>query len=294
MAIAHRNLGWGYYQYQGDGYKAIAEYEKAVDLKKDEPIYYEELDNLYEMSNTPIEKRLKLYEGNNEIVSIRDNSFASQIAVLTLGGKADKAVEYLAGRQFNYREGNSRVRDVIINAYLMLGLKYLEEKNYQKALDNFILAQVPEEEASGSRANNRNIQVNYFTGIAYEAMGDKTNANKSFVLCAELVSKSSGYISYYQGLGYLKLGKKAEALEIFNTLVADGEKQIKQKPSDEVDFFAKFGKKEVENVRLSNAYLLEGLGYKGLGKTKLALENLKKAIELSVSNLWAKSELQNL
>jgi len=90
--------------------------------------------------------------------------------VLTLGGKADKAVEYLAGKQFNYREGNSRVRDIIIDAYLTLGLKDLEEKNYQKALENFILGQVPEEEASGNRSNNRNIQVNYFIGITHEAM----------------------------------------------------------------------------------------------------------------------------
>jgi hypothetical protein len=37
--------------------------------------------------------------------------------------------------------------------------------------------------------------------------------------------------------------------------------------------------------------MLKGLGYKGLGKMELAAENLKKAVDLSVSNLWAKSEL---
>ncbi|MGA1978809.1 MAG: DUF5107 domain-containing protein [Bacteroidales bacterium] len=293
LAIAHRNLGWGYYQFQSDGYKAITEYEKAVELKKDEPIYYEELDNLYAMSNAPVEKRLKLFEGNNEVVSKRDNAFASQIAVLTLGGKADKAVEYLAGRQFSYREGNSRVRDIIMDAYLMLGLKYMEQKDYQKALENFMLAQVPEEEASGSGSGNRNIQVNYFIGMTYEAMGNKTKAKNYFTSSAEPGLKGSGYISYYQGLSNLKLGKKVEASEIFNSLIENGEKQINQQPSANVDFFAKFGEREAENARLSNAYLLKGLGYKGLGNTDLAMTNLKKAVELSVSNLWAKSELQN-
>ena len=65
------------------------------------------------------------------------------------------------------------------------------------------------------------------------------------------------------------------------------------KQGSEVDFFAKFGERESVNVQLSNAYLLKGLGYKGLGETKLAGENLQKAVELSASNLYAKVELQS-
>jgi tetratricopeptide (TPR) repeat protein len=50
LAVAYRNTGWGYYNYLGDGNKAIAAYEKAINLRKDQPIYYEELDELYEMA----------------------------------------------------------------------------------------------------------------------------------------------------------------------------------------------------------------------------------------------------
>lgn len=60
----------------------------------------------------------------------------------------------------------------------------------------------------------------------------------------------------------------------------------------DMDFFAKFGEREAENVRLSNAYLLKGLGYKGIGDAKSANENLSKAVELSASNLFAKVELK--
>ena len=108
--------------------KAIASYEKAMSLKKDEPIYYEELDALYEMSNTPVEKRLKLFEGNNETVSKRDDAFARQMTVLTLAGKPEKLLNIMTGRNFSYREGDSRVRDIIIDAHLMLGKKYFAEK----------------------------------------------------------------------------------------------------------------------------------------------------------------------
>jgi len=40
--------------------------------------------------------------------------------------------------------------------------------------------------------------------------------------------------------------------------------------------------------------MLRGLGYKGLGKTNLTTDDLKKAVELSASNLWAKSEFDEL
>jgi tetratricopeptide (TPR) repeat protein len=294
LAIAHRNLGWGYYHHHGNGLKAIASYEKAMSLEKDEPVYYEELDALYEMGNAPVEKRLALFEGRNDVVSKRDDAFARQITVLTLAGKPEKSVEYLTGRKFNYREGSSRVRDIIIDAHLMLGKKYFGEMNYNKALEEFLLAQVPEEEAGGNRLGNRNLQVDYFIGMTHDAMGNRSKAKKYYALSTAQESGNSGFIKYYQGLSFLKLGKKAEAADAFHALIDEGEREIKQSSSDEVDFFAKFGTGEAENARLSNAYLLKGLGYKGLSNTTAAKENLQKAVELSTSNLYANAELQNL
>ena len=55
-----------------------------------------------------------------------------------------------------------------------------------------------------------------------------------------------------------------------------------------------FGEQEAENTRISQSYTLRGLGYKGLGQTSRALADLKKAVGLSVSNLWATSELEKL
>ncbi len=293
LAVAYRNLGWGYYNHKGDGYKAITAYEKAISLRKDEPIYYEELDRLYEMSNTAVEKRMALFAGSNDVVSRRDDAFARQIEVLTLAGQTDKAVEYLTGKQFSYREGSGRIRDVIIDAHLIQGIKHLREKQYQKALDNFIKAQVPEEEASGSRAGNRNIQVNFFMGLAYEGMGNKRKAREYFTASIKPASVISGYITYYQGLSYNKLGHKTRATEIFNSMIAEGDRQLKQSTATG-DFFAKFGAREAENARLSNAYLLKGLGYKGLGDISNAVSNLKDALEHQAGNLYAGVELNEM
>ena len=294
LAVAHRNLGWGYYRHQGDGTKAIASYEKAISLNRNEPVYYEELDALYEMSNSPVSKRLALFEGNNDIVSVRDDAFARQITVLTLAGKAGEAVEYLEGKQFSYREGSSRVRDIMIDAHLMLGSKFMAEKNYSKALEQFIKAQVPEEEAGGSRLGNRNYQVDYFIGSAYQAMGSRSKARQWFQMSTAREAMGSSYIRYYQGLSWMALGNSREAEKAFNDLITEGDRQINRSESRDVDFFAKFGEREAENARLSNAYLLKGLGYKGLGKVSEARENLQRATELSSASLYAKAELEGL
>lgn len=292
LAIAYRNLGWSYYNHNGDGTKAIEAYEKAVSLKKDDPMYYNELDLLYEMSNAPVEKRLKLFMGSNETVKNRDDSFLRQITVLTLAGKPETAVQYLKGRNFSYVEGSSSVMEVILNARLMLGKKYLSEKKYNEALEQFLAAaKVPEEEGGNDRSVNRSVQVNYYLGITYEALRNKATAKEYFTKSAGQPVRRGSYLSYYKGLSNLKLGKKQEANDIFKALVEDGEEQITPRTS-EADVFAKFGVAEAENSRISQGYLMRGTGQKGLGETSLAAADLKKAVELSAGNLWARAILE--
>jgi tetratricopeptide (TPR) repeat protein len=292
LAIAWRNLGWGYYQYSHNLPKAINAYEKALALKMDDPVYYAELDPLYEIANTPIEKRSKLFESRNEVVRQRDDSFVREIIVLNLAGEAEKAVEYLSKSNFHFREGSSRVRDITVDAHLLLGKKYLAEKKYQQALEQFLsIVETPDNiDSEGLTGDLRSPQINYYVGLAYEALGNKAKAKSYFSLATGQSIPESNYIRYYQGLSYLKLGNKEKASEYFNSLIEVGNKRVNK--GSEIDFFAKFGERESGNVQLSNAYLLKGLGYKGLGDAKSATENLKKAVDLSASNLYANVELK--
>lgn len=290
LAIAWRNLGWGYYQHSQDLTKAIAAYEKALENKKDDPVYYAELDPLYEMANTPISKRAALFNGVNDVVKQRDDAFVRQIMVLNLSDQYDKAVEYLAQSEFHFREGSSRVRDITVDAHLLLGKKLLEEKKYKEALNEFLgLAATPENSDIGRRGDFRSPQINYFTGLAYEALGQKAKAKQYFSMSAGDATGQVSYINYYQGLSILKIGNKTIAEELFNTMITEADNRIKR--GEEIDFFAKFGEREASNVQLSNAYLMKGLGYKGLGDKEKASENLKKAQELSASNLFAIVEM---
>ena len=290
FAIAWRNMGFGYYHHAKDIGKAISAYEKAVALKKDEPVYYAELDPLYEMSNAPIDKRARLFDGSSEVVKQRDDAFVRQIMVLNLAGNSEKAVEYLSNSIFHFREGSSKVRDITVDAHLLQGKKLLAEKKNAQALEQFLASVETPENSKSKVGDARSPQVNYFIGLAYEALGNKAKSKAYYKLSTDQAIRDANFISYYQGLSYLKQGDKAKAEANFNSLIEEGDKKIKQ--GTEVDFFAKFGEKESASVQLSNAYLLKGLGYKGLGESAKANEYLQKAVELSVSNLWATIELQ--
>jgi tetratricopeptide (TPR) repeat protein len=290
LAIAYRNLGWGYYRHYGDGERAISFYEKAISLNKQEAIYYAELDALYEMRNTPIETRLKLFDGNNDVVIKRDDAFIRQIEVLTLAGHPDKAVGFLDGIELAYREGTSRAREIIIDAQLMMGKKHFQEGRYEKALNYFLEAQVPEEEAGSVRSGNRDLQVNYYIGLAYEALGKQSEARSFFRLASgQELRRNTGYMAYYMGLSHLKLGNSSKAKEVFESMIAEANQQLESSTFSETGVI--FGEREAENTRRSRSYTMRGLGYKGLGQMDQATTDLKQAVELSYSNLWAKTEL---
>jgi len=289
LAIAWRNLGWGNYQYSHDIQKSISAYERAFGIKKDDPLYYAELDPLYEMNNTPIDKRLKLFDGADEVVKKRDDSFVREIIVLNLAGEYKKAVNALDYSNFHFREGSSRVRDITVDAHLLYGKSLLEEKKYKQALEQFLLL-TSDGNGSDYQGDTRSPQVNYYIGTAYQAMDQKSKAKSFFEKSAKQENRFTSFIKYYQGLSNLKMGRKETAEDLFNSLVAAGDRIINQ--GSDIDFFAKFGEREAENARLSNAYLLKGLGYKGLGDTKAAIDNLKKSVDLSASNLWANVELE--
>ena len=156
-----------------------------------------------------------------------------------------------------------------------------------------MLARVPDEEGGSARAGAREVQVDYHIGKAYEAMGNRSKARSYFTMAAKPELRDENYVRYYQALSQIKLGNKTKAAEIFNSMICAGDKQINS-TGGETDFFAKFGEREAKNVILSEAYLIKGLGFKGLGDNSAAKENLKKALELSASNLYAKVELTDV
>jgi hypothetical protein len=182
------------------------------------------------------------------------------------------------------------VRNITVDARLMVGRRLMKEGKYNEALKQFLEANVlGEDSQDDSRSGDmRTPQVEYFIGLACEALGKKDSAKSYFEGSANKKMQDANFVTYYQGLSHLKLGNRKKAEELFNLLIASGDEQIKN--GGDVNFFAKFGESETKNELMSQAYLLKGLGNKGLGKLAQSKENLDKAIGFSNSNLWAQAE----
>jgi tetratricopeptide (TPR) repeat protein len=290
LAIAHRNLGWGYYYAQDEITKAISSYEKAVRHNPKEPRYHYELDLLYERDGTPVERRLETLQKHHEHVKKREDALIREIIVLVLAGKYDKAIDYLQSNYFHIQEGNRRLHDTHVDAYLLRGLSSLREQKHRAALDDFLMAdEYPENHQIGrDRAYRRNPQINYYIGLCHQTLGQASEADARFKKAVSQGVGKSEYI-YYVGLGYQQLGQDDRASELFDQLIQVGQQRLGE--AQQVDFFAKFGEGELPHVRRADSHYMMGLGYLGKGSLAEAKEHFQKAVELDVNHIWARYHL---
>jgi len=291
--IVHRNLGLAYARVKNDVSKAMASLENAVACKRMEPRLYYELDLLYEAGGTPPQKRLELLERNQEIVRRRDDALSREISLLVLLEKYEKAIDLLRSHHFHVWEGGGRIHNVYVDAHLLRGQGHFTAGRFEDALKDYEAAlEYPENlEVGRPYRGGRSSQIYYFIGTAYEALGNARRA-REFYENAVALKHGWSEICYYQGLAFRKLGRDAEADQMFDGLIKFAEDRLKAAPP--MDFFAKFGERQSAMVRRANARYLLGLGYQGKGKRDEAKEEFKKALELNPSHLGAKQHLARM
>ena len=287
LAIAHRNLGWGYFYHEKNIHKAINAYETAISYNPIQPKYYYELDLLYERNNTPIEKRLSVLTSHHKHVAEREDALTREILVLVMNKKYDKAIEYLENNFFHIQEGTRTLHDIYVDAHLLRGISFLNKQDYKPALDDFLKADIyPENHQTGRDIDYiRNPQIFYYTGLAYENAGDLQKAREYFEKSVSSDKRESQYM-YYQALAYKKLNNNTSSDKLFEDLIGLGDKRLAQ--LDEIDFFSKFGEGESKQKRQASAYFIKGLGYLGTGSKKQAGELFQKVIQLDAGHIWAK------
>ena len=293
LAVAYRNLGFGYYQYAGDIDKAITAYETALSHDKTQPKFYAELDRLYERRGDPMEKRLEWLTANHEYVSRRQDALLQEIQVLVHTGGYDRAIEYMSNTHFHRQEGAEQLHDLHVTAHLLRAKESMDSGNNEIALEDLLLADAyPENHMVGrDTANYRNPQIYYYTGLAYELAGNKKIAKEYFNKAVKATSKDPGNL-YYKAMAYQKLKQQKAAEPLLDEILRIGEERVES--SGEVDFFAKFGDDQTDMQRKANAYYLLGLAYMGKSETSLAKEYFEKSASLDVSQLWARIYLDDL
>jgi len=257
-----------------------------VDLKKDDPRYYYELDVLYEMNNASLERRFQLFSSNPEVVRERNDSYVREIEVLLLNGMYDHAIYRLTSHTFIRQEGVVNLHNLFVDAMLLKGREFLLSGNDSLALEQFLLADTyPSNQRIGRiSVYPKEAQIYYFTGLAYKQLNEKGKAKSYFKKAVRTQVGTSEYL-YYKAMSQVELGDETEALETSGQLIRNGEEALER--AGDADFFAKFGEEAGLITRKATAYYHMALGYLAAGDNANAQESFNQALALKNSIIWA-------
>jgi tetratricopeptide (TPR) repeat protein len=314
FAIVHRNLATAYaHLKQPDLDRAIAELEKAVTAEHKYALHFTELDELYQQAGVPLEKRVPLFERNAGVVTQRDDAENRAVALKVASGAYDDAIKMMTGRPFAVAEGaNLNVSEHWADAHILRARKEVEGKRYQEALSDLKAAvTVPSNlplGAAGFGAGARNAEVGWWTGLAYEGLGDREKAMEAWRSAATPAPAGGGRRggqmggigmggsaqSYYQGLALQKLGQADPAKALFNGLVESGKSAMQQPAAGGAGRGGRGGRGQSPRARDANAHYLAGLGYLGLNDRAQAKTELAHAVELSPDLVGARVALASI
>ena len=308
FAIVHRNLATAYAHQkpQGDLNRAIAEMEKAVAAERKYPLHFTELDELYEQAGVPLEKRIPWFDGNVTVVAQRDDAQNRAVALKVATGAYDEAIRMMTGRQFAVAEGaNLNVAEHWTDAHILRAQKNMEATRYQEALADLQAAiTIPSNLPLGAAGFGaaQNAEVAWWTGVAYEGLGDQQKAIESWHK-AEAPAQAGGRRGgqgnptgggaqqYYQALALQKLGQADQAKTLFAGLVESGKAALQQPAPAGAGRGGRGGRAQSPRARMANAHYLAGLGYLGLNDPAQAKTELSQAVELSPDLVGARVAL---
>jgi tetratricopeptide (TPR) repeat protein len=298
FAIVHRNLATAYAHQkpEGDLNRAIAELEKAVAADRKYALHFAELDELYEQTGAPIEKRMAAIDRNAAVVEQRDDAQNRAIALKVATGAYDEAIRMMTGRHFAVAEGaNLNVSEHWTDAHILRARERLEAQRYQDALSDLqAAATIPSNlplGAAAAGAATRNAEVAYWEGVAYEGLGDRQKAMEAWRSTESPVQAGagrSGAQPYYQALALLKLGEADKARALFAGLLESGKAALQ--PGAPLGG-GRGSRPQSPRSRMANAHYLMGLGYLGLNDAAQAKGEFSQAVNISPDLVGARIAL---
>lgn len=294
FAMAWRNLGWAHWLHTKNYDESVKCYRKAIELAPEEALFLEEIDQVYEVKGEDVQVRYDLLKSHHDICTKRYSPLAGEVTAGIFVGDYDYVLDLLKNCYFPTREGVANFHDVYVDALLLAGESRFADGRQREAIRLFESAfDYPENHQVFlvDKRTPRDAQIYWFIGNAYERLGNKDKAMLNYRKSAAVNVKKTDW-RYWQGLALAKLGKKAEAKAIFESLVKAGKDGIVE---DYVNFYGAEGTtgKTVETIN-SKAYYTQGLGQLGLGNREEARKCFEKSVELKPDNLWASVMVREL
>jgi tetratricopeptide (TPR) repeat protein len=285
---------------KGDKQTALNYMEKAFSLDTQDERIFMELDQLYKRLQYKHDERLRKFEENINIVSLRDDLVLEYATLLNQTGQYEKAIEEIDGHQFHVWEGGEgKVSGQYQLARVELAKKLMAQDNYDRAIE--LLTQCltfPHNLGEGKLFGAQDNDFYYLLGVAYQQKGDSDKAKECWQKGTEGPTEPAPALYYndakpdkiyYAAKCYIKLGQTDKARGLFYKLINFGKNHI----FDEVrmDYFAVSlpdllvwdDSLQVKNT-IHCKYML-ALGYMGLGNVDNGKRYLDEASQLDCNHL---------
>ena len=298
FSIPWRNLGIAHYNVRRDPEQARTCYLRAFENNPSDGRLLSELDQLMKRSGTPPEERLARLEGHLDLVEGRDDLSVERAALCNRLGQPQKALEIVLSRRFHpWEGGEGRVSDQYVNAHLILGREALEAGNAAEALTHFEAAQnYPENLGEGRHPLMPDANLQYFSGLAKEALGDHEGARACFQEATK-AQRGISAMTYYQALALSRLDGEEAGRKRFQELLDFASQQLettgKAGFATSVPRFV-FSEHDPEKRRRVNCTYMIGLAKLGLGWVVEAEQAFEEVLALDINHLGAKEELRRL
>lgn len=243
----HRNLALAYFNKQHSADKALSELETAFFLDETDSRVLMELDQLYKRLNYTSEDRLNTLEKYPELVEYRDDLYLERAALYNAVGQYQKAYDLIMARKFHpWEGGEGKVIAQYVLSLTEMAKTALDKKEYPKAVELLTQAQIyPENLGEGKLYGTQENEIFYWLGCALDGLENKEEATMYWQKASIGLKEPAPAVFYndqqpttifYQGLALIKLDKKEEARERFETLINFGNLHL----NDEfkLDYFA--------------------------------------------------------
>lgn len=280
--IVHRNLGLAYKEVRGDYGKALASMKIALNKNNEDGRLIYEIDMLNELNRLSAKECYEFFIQNLDIVNKRSETMISFARKAVEYGMYDKAIEILISDNLVEFENDLNMQSSYLDAYTLKGVKYIENGDYDEALENIKTAL-----AYPIRyGREQYAQSNYFLGLINKKLGNKEVAAEYFKKALEVnIVKGDVYVEYYyyQGMALMELGKPDEAKKVFNDILDVSQLVMDEGP----DRFVESKMNQLSNKQKATQHYLRGLANKGLGKKETAINEFDLALIYRPGHIWS-------
>ena len=299
FSIPWRNLGIAAYNVQKDTSKALACYQKAFNANPLDGRLLSEYDQLLQRTGTDAETRLARLESHLDLVRARDDLSVVIAHLYNQTGQPQKALDYMLSRRYHPWEGGTgSISAQYVAAHVLLGRSKLDNGDSEGALVHFETALDTYPENLGERKHLLwpDAHVHYYKGLAQQASGDETGAEKSFnqVIAAK---GRMGSVSYFQALALRAMGQEKQAIDrlvkIKERVKQQLEEQAKQGFATSIPQFV-FSEADLQTRRRIYLNYEIGLAYLGLGEKDSAKAAFTRVVKDDPGHYEAQTELRKL